>query len=103
MNPRLNISSNPHARTGHDTFHEMYNVILALIPAAVFGIAHFGIHSLFIICAGILGAMSAEYVFDMIAGRLELFPLLMLFHPTIWKEAASSSRLGRRLKKKNLQ
>jgi len=69
MNPRLNISSNPHARTGHDTFHEMYNVILALIPAAVFGIAHFGIHSLFIICAGILGAMSAEYVFDMIAGR----------------------------------
>ena len=39
----------------------------------------------------------------MIAGRLELFPLLMLFHPTIWKEAAGSSRLGRRLKKKNLQ
>ena len=25
-------------------------------------------------------------IFDMIAGRLELFPLLMLFHPGIWKE-----------------
>ena len=25
-------------------------------------------------------------MFDMLAGRLELFPLLILFHPTIWKE-----------------
>lgn len=26
-------------------------------------------------------------IFDMLAGRLELFPLLILFHPSIWKEA----------------
>ncbi|MDD7403024.1 MAG: TrkH family potassium uptake protein [Butyribacter sp.] len=36
------------------------------------------------------GAFSgiSKYVlmFDMIAGRLELFPLLILFHPAIWKE-----------------
>ena len=25
-------------------------------------------------------------IFDMLAGRLELFPLLMLFHPEIWKD-----------------
>jgi len=25
-------------------------------------------------------------IFDMIAGRLELFPLLMLFHPELWKD-----------------
>lgn len=25
-------------------------------------------------------------IFDMLAGRLELFPLLILFHPTIWRE-----------------
>lgn len=25
-------------------------------------------------------------MFDMLAGRLELFPLLILFHPTVWKE-----------------
>lgn len=25
-------------------------------------------------------------MFDMLAGRLELFPLLILFHPTMWKE-----------------
>lgn len=25
-------------------------------------------------------------IFDMLAGRLELFPLLILFHPAVWKE-----------------
>ena len=25
-------------------------------------------------------------MFDMLAGRLELFPLLLLFHPGVWKE-----------------
>lgn len=31
-------------------------------------------------------------IFDMLAGRLELFPLLILFHPTIWKDFISSKR-----------
>jgi trk system potassium uptake protein TrkH len=26
-------------------------------------------------------------IFDMLAGRLELFPMLILFHPTVWKQA----------------
>ena len=30
-------------------------------------------------------------MFDMLAGRLELFPLLLLFHPTLWKEIASGN------------
>ncbi len=29
-------------------------------------------------------------MFDMLAGRLELFPMLILFHPSIWKGAFSS-------------
>jgi len=31
---------------------------------------------------------ASKYVlmFDMLAGRLELFPLLILFHPTIWHD-----------------
>lgn len=28
-------------------------------------------------------------IFDMLAGRLELFPLLILFHPTLWKDMAA--------------
>ena len=36
---------------------------------------------------GFLNAFSKiVLVFDMLAGRLELFPLLILFHPSIWKE-----------------
>ncbi|MBR2765349.1 MAG: RnfABCDGE type electron transport complex subunit D [Blautia sp.] len=69
MSNLLNVSSNPHARTEHDTLHEMYNVILALIPVTVFGVAHFGLHSLIIVVASILSAMVTEYVFDRITHR----------------------------------
>ena len=33
----------------------------------------------------------SKYVlmFDMLAGRLELFPLLILFHPAVWKDLFS--------------
>lgn len=36
----------------------------------------------------------SKYVlmFDMLAGRLELFPLLILFHPTIWKDALTAHK-----------
>lgn len=33
-------------------------------------------------------------VFDMLAGRLELFPLLILFHPSAWKEMVTYRRKG---------
>ncbi len=39
--------------------------------------AHFGHFNVFSKCV---------LMFDMLAGRLELFPLLILFHPGIWKE-----------------
>ena len=31
-------------------------------------------------------------IFDMLAGRLELFPILMLFHPNIWRDLFSKRR-----------
>lgn len=30
------------------------------------------------------------FMFDMLAGRLELFPLLILFHPSVWKDTIAS-------------
>ena len=33
-------------------------------------------------------------IFDMLAGRLELFPMLILFHPTIWKQAFWNKKGG---------
>ena len=31
-------------------------------------------------------------MFDMLAGRLELFPMLILFHPAIWRDVAASRK-----------
>ena len=31
-------------------------------------------------------------IFDMLAGRLELFPMLILFHPTVWKQTFQGIR-----------
>ena len=40
----------------------------------------------------------SKYVlmFDMLAGRLELFPLLILFHPAIWKDLFTSKIKAKR-------
>lgn len=34
-------------------------------------------------------------IFDMLAGRLELFPILLLFYPAMWKEAVEQERARR--------
>lgn len=40
----------------------------------------------------------SKYVlmFDMLAGRLELFPLLILFHPVVWKDMVAQHRLRKK-------
>lgn len=45
----------------------------------------------------------SKYVlmFDMLAGRLELFPLIILFHPTLWIELFRSKRNAYRKNKMN--
>jgi trk system potassium uptake protein TrkH len=59
---------------------------LALVgPTQNFG--HFTIFSKYVL------------MFDMLAGRLELFPLLILFHPEIWKEAIFKRSIKKRNKK----
>ena len=37
-------------------------------------------------------------IFDMLAGRLELFPMLILFHPTVWKQMYVRSRAAKERK-----
>lgn len=39
-------------------------------------------------------------IFDMLAGRLELFPLLILFHPVIWKDMYAHKSALKKLKMK---
>lgn len=45
---------------------------------------------------GFLSAFSkCVLIFDMLAGRLELFPLLILFHPGVWKEVSEQKKRHR--------
>ena len=44
-------------------------------------------------------------IFDMLAGRLELFPLLVLFNPLLWKETVQQKahRISTKRKHNKLQ
>ena len=71
MNPSVsyNVSSSPHVRSPLSTGQVMYDVILALMPATLFGIWHFGSHALFVILMSVASAVLTEFVFDYLTGR----------------------------------
>lgn len=60
----LNVSSNPHVRDNKTTGRIMCDVIIALIPASVFGIYHFGVRALLIILVTIASCVISETVYD---------------------------------------
>lgn len=64
MNGFLNISSSPHVRSKDTTRSIMYDVAIALLPATMFGIFHFGIYSAAIILVSIFTALLTEYVWQ---------------------------------------
>lgn len=47
----------------------MYDVVLCLMPATVFGVYHFGLHALLIILMSVVTAVLSEFVFDYVAGK----------------------------------
>ena len=47
----------------------MLNVVMALMPATVFGIVRYGLHAFLIILLSICSAVLSEFVFDLIAGK----------------------------------
>ena len=63
------VSAAPHVRGGITTGDVMYDVILALIPAALFGVWRFGAHILLLIVTGICSAVITEYVINCLTGR----------------------------------
>ena len=58
------VSSSPHFRTEVTTAILMRDVIIAMLPALVWGVYHFGIYSLFITIATVLACVVAEYAFE---------------------------------------
>lgn len=66
MNKLLKVSSNPHIRSDASTSSIMMTVVIALLPAAGFGIYNFGIRALLHILLTVGTAVLTEYLYDVL-------------------------------------
>lgn len=64
MSDNYNISSSPHTRSKVTTGHIMLMVVIALLPATVFGVVNFGLSALLVICVTVASAVLIEYVYQ---------------------------------------
>ena len=65
MSERLNVSSNPHIRSKVTTNGIMAAVVLALLPAAGFGIYNFGVKALVLILVTVASTVGTEFLFGL--------------------------------------
>ena len=64
MSDLYNVTSSPHVRSNASTQKIMLCVIIALLPATVFGIFNFGPRALAVIVVTIASCMVSEYMFN---------------------------------------
>ncbi len=64
MSDLRNVSSNPHVRAKSTTASIMGTVLIALLPAAAFGIYHFGPKAALLILVSVASAVLTEYLFE---------------------------------------
>lgn len=64
MDGLYKVSSNPHIRSKETTSNIMLYVMIALLPAAGFGIYNFGLHALLTIAVTIASTVLTEYIYE---------------------------------------
>lgn len=64
MSQLMKISSNPHVRSHITTSNIMLAVIIALLPAAGFGIYNFGLDALILILVTVATTVLTEYIYE---------------------------------------
>ena len=69
MSENYQVSSAPHVRAKDSTSRVMLYVIIALLPASLFGIYNFGIRALFLILITIASCVASEWIFDKIVHK----------------------------------
>lgn len=69
MGKLLNVSSSPHARSNVLTQNLMGDVVIAMIPAAVFGVYQFGLKALLVILVTVASCVLSEYVYESLLGK----------------------------------
>lgn len=69
MSKLLNVSSSPHVRDTVTTKSIMYDVLIAMLPAAAFGVFQFGFHALLVIIITMAACALSEYVYEYALGK----------------------------------
>lgn len=65
----MKVSSNPHVRSKTDTSSIMLTVVIALLPAAGFGIYNFGLDALILILVTVASTVVTEFLFEKVCRR----------------------------------
>ena len=58
------VSSSPHVRDNSSTQRIMLDVVIALLPACLFGVMHFGAHAALILVISVLASVGAEAAYE---------------------------------------
>ncbi|MBQ7588400.1 MAG: RnfABCDGE type electron transport complex subunit D [Lachnospiraceae bacterium] len=66
MSDLYNVSSGPHVRDKYTTGKIMAIVLLALIPASVYGIYHFGVNAAILIVVSIVSCVLTELIYEIV-------------------------------------
>lgn len=69
MSDLMKVSSNPHVRSKADTSSIMLTVVIALLPAAGFGIYNFGMDALILILVTVASTVLTEFLFEKICKK----------------------------------
>lgn len=64
MSKMLNLSANPHVRDDITTSAIMRDVVIAMIPTALYGIAQWGFNAALVVVLTTLAAVLAEFVYE---------------------------------------
>jgi electron transport complex protein RnfD len=74
VSEKYQVSSSPHVRAKDSTSRVMLYVIIALLPATLFGIWNFGMHALLLILVTIASCLASEWIFDKIVHKKNSLP-----------------------------
>ncbi len=66
---QLHVSNAPHIHSGDSTQKIMLDVVIAMIPASIAGVAIFGLKALWIILTCVASAVLAELLFNLSCGK----------------------------------
>ena len=64
MNNLLHVSSSPNVRCKDTTQNLMLDVVIAMLPAAAFGVYRFGVYALVVILATVAACVASEYIWQ---------------------------------------